>query len=157
MWLMRRVRDETDPASVLLMLSTLMSLEQLFGAPSDDQMALSFPAWGRLHHFAELLKTGTDAVGQYATYWEMGYTILVVAPRAAAACGFVHPIFRRAPRCSVWFWLTEQYWTGRLLEKRSHEAMWTYCYALLSRELGEIESVGETCNDNARCGILDPW
>ena len=32
-------------------------------------------AWGRLHHFVELVEAGKDICGQYGTYWRMGYTV----------------------------------------------------------------------------------
>ncbi|KAL2178988.1 uncharacterized protein P884DRAFT_111369 [Thermothelomyces heterothallicus CBS 202.75] len=97
-WFLRRMLREIDPASAILILSALVYMEQLT-ENTLDMMAIPPPAhaWGRLHHFVELMKNGQDTSGQYATCWHMARSILYVAKQATF--GFIHSLFKTNPPC----------------------------------------------------------
>ncbi|AEO60987.1 hypothetical protein MYCTH_89991 [Thermothelomyces thermophilus ATCC 42464] len=126
-WLIQSMRVEMDPASAMLRLSALISLEQLACTVDEDAQK---PAMGWLHRFVELMEHGTDLYGPqathcnyYKTYRHMGCALFRAIN--SEEFGFIHPLFREDPLCCArgvgcGSFLDEEYWVRRVVEKENY-------------------------------------
>ena len=148
-WLARCMGKETDPASAILTLSALISLEQL--AASECTMELPSPTWNHLDHFFDLVRTGTSIGGQLSTYWQMGCAILRVT--CQADFGVIHPIIRRLPPWSICFGLYMEYWKARLVDRMGYEDLLVMFHDRLAKGLREMLIIAEKRGTRAHgCG-----
>ena len=141
--------DEIDPVSAILILSALVSLEQVQSL--ESAIELPSHSLGHLHCFFILVRDGTGICGQRITYWHMGYAILLVAHQARF--GFIHPIFQEAPPRSIWSGLYIEYWSDRMRKKRSHQEVSEKYHNHLLRGLQEV--LDERVNCGGCCGVRE--
>ncbi|KAL2166221.1 hypothetical protein VTG60DRAFT_3109 [Thermothelomyces hinnuleus] len=115
-WLLQRTRHKMDPASMVLVFSTLNALENL--ATTGDERT---PESSYLQAFFDLVEfRGIVLDSCCDIYSAMGSTILTIAP--GVTFGYVHPDFKCAPKVPEDDRLQlEEYWTRRVLKKEGYE------------------------------------
>jgi hypothetical protein len=141
--LIQRLRNETDPAPAILVLSVLVSLAQL----KEGDIRMELPALCHLHHFFEIVNSEVDSCELGGTFWRMGCAIRRIIPEVE----FIHPAFEYVPAECIWLRLEEIYWRGRVLEKRSHEDMLEGCHHIMFN--GLRDSVNTELDCSGLCGV----
>jgi hypothetical protein len=155
-WATRRMRDEMAPASRIVILSGLTSLEELANpgdAGVENLMKLQYPAWGHLHRFFQIVESAVGDIGKYVTYWNMGFAIVSVASGMGKEFGFIHPVFRESPPPSIWSGVYLDYWEAMIFGGKSYDDLSREYHNILRNGLREVQSV-DADNCGGHCGVV---